>query len=153
MANQKKFKDRYVASMPVEREIYKRLDRLLPRGVCISDEVNKFLKQKLEELEGQKNRDASITVESSPIKTDSYCNNIIHETIDKFIAFPEDQGKRVKDLWNKDSVALYDLDKQLEQIQTEITTVRFHRYKKTIPNRQLNLKLIPFIEQSVYGDL
>lgn len=151
MANYKKFKNRFVTTIPFEKEYYDKMNQLLPRGVAISDEINKFIQERVGDLEREKNREASILVENSPIKIRYGSSNNISETLDKYISFPEDKGKRVKELWDKDSIYLYDLSQTLDTIQEEISTVRWKRYKQNIPKKNVNLKLIPFIEQSVYS--
>lgn len=47
----RKYDNRYTISINVERSVYDRVTRLLPRGVYISDEINEFLKQRLQDLE------------------------------------------------------------------------------------------------------
>lgn len=154
MANTKKYKDRYVTTLPFEKEDYKRLDELLPRGITIADEINTFIKERVKELEKEKNRDASITLDASPIRLGyNYDDNNNSETLDKYITFSEDKSERVKDLWNKDSIDLYELSDKLVVIQTEISTIRWKRHKQPIPKIPIDLKLIPFIEESIYGDL
>ena len=148
--NPKKYSNRYITSIPFEKEYFEKLKDLLPRKVCIADEINTFIKERVKELESEKNRDASMTFEASPIKP-IYYSDINCETLDKYISFNEDRIKRVKTLWNKDSIELYDIYKQLDTIVDEINAIRFRRYKDRIPQRQLNMKLIPFIEQSVFG--
>jgi hypothetical protein len=151
--NPKKYRDRYITSIPFEKEYWIKLNQLLPRGVNVSDEINTFIKERVKELEDEKNRDASIALEASPIRPNYYNDyNINSATLDKYISINEDRTKRVKTLWNKDSIQLYELYQQLDSIQDEINTIRYRRYKHRIPQRQLNMKLIPFIEQSVYGD-
>src|SRR5215211_3949391 len=117
--NPKKYSNRYITSIPFEKEYFEKLKDLLPRKVCIADEINSFIKERVKELESEKNRDASMTFEASPIKPIYYSsdmNNINYETLDKYIPLHEDRTKRVKTLWNYDSIELYNLFQQLETI-------------------------------------
>jgi predicted CopG family antitoxin len=53
MPRPKKYADMVVKSFSVEREVYARLkEALAARGKSMSEEVNKFLKRRLAELEG-----------------------------------------------------------------------------------------------------
>ena len=47
----KKYKERYVTTIPFESEIYFEVERSLPRGVTISDELNAFLRDRYNELQ------------------------------------------------------------------------------------------------------
>jgi hypothetical protein len=151
MPNPKKYKNRYVTTLPFEKEYFERLNQLLPRGVSIADEINKFIEERVRDLEAEKNRDASIAVDASPIRPMYYNPSNNTETLDKYISFHEDREKRVKQLWDKDSIRLYEISEQLDLIQEEISTIRWRRYKQSIPKKTINMKLIPFIEQTDYG--
>lgn len=47
----RKFQERYAISINVERNIYYKINELLPRGVYVSDEINEFLKKRVIDLE------------------------------------------------------------------------------------------------------
>ena len=61
----RKYIDRYVTSIPFEREWYDRMNKSLPRGISISDEINEFLKQRVLELEKEEN---TPTPDKAPVK-------------------------------------------------------------------------------------
>lgn len=61
----RKYDNRYTISINVERSVYDRITRLLPWGVYISDEINEFLKQRLQDLEKDKMRNV---VNNGPIR-------------------------------------------------------------------------------------
>jgi len=43
-----------VTTLAFEKEDFERLNKLLPRGVSISDEINKFIAERGQELEKEK---------------------------------------------------------------------------------------------------
>lgn len=137
--------------MNFEKENFDKLNRLLPRGVSIADEINKLIEERIKDLEIEKNRDASIVVDASPIRLAGYYDDNNNNTLDKYISFPEDKEERVKKLWNKESIDLYDLAHTLDDIQEELSTIRWQRYKIKTPYKTVNMKLIPFIQNAVYG--
>lgn len=54
LMSNKKYQNRYVTNIPFEKNVFDRVNELLPKGISISDEINAFLKERLEELEEQK---------------------------------------------------------------------------------------------------
>jgi len=79
----KKYDCRYVTSIPFEKAIFDGVNELLPRGTDISDEINEFLKQRLQELKEQKNEIADM-IDQSAIKT-PVPQYTIQTTLDKYI--------------------------------------------------------------------
>jgi len=70
---QRKYEDRYVTSIPLEKSVYFRVKKLLPKDVYVADEINEFLKQRLADLEIDKNLSDSDS-NKAPVKI--YKNNI-----------------------------------------------------------------------------
>lgn len=79
----KKYDCRYVTSIPFEKSIFDGVNELLPRGTDISDEINEFLKQRLQELKEQKNEIAD-KIDQSAIKI-TRSQYTIQTTLDKYV--------------------------------------------------------------------
>lgn len=47
----RKYDNRYMISINVEKTVYDRVTQMLPRKVYLSDEINEFLKQRKQDLE------------------------------------------------------------------------------------------------------
>jgi hypothetical protein len=65
-----KYHIRYIATIPVEKYEYDTVRQLLPKGTCISDEINEFLRQRRLDLQ----RDQSLISDKSPVKTNHNSN-------------------------------------------------------------------------------
>jgi hypothetical protein len=46
-----KYEDRFTTTLSFEKAVYDKVNKLLPRAVTVTDVLNKFLEQKLVELE------------------------------------------------------------------------------------------------------
>lgn len=121
-----------MTSLPVEREVYQRFVELLPKGVVVADEVNKFIEERVQELEREKNGEGSIVVESSPIKAVDYNQfspKAYNTTLDEFIKVYEDDTRRCKNFYYMDQRELYSTGQQISNILDEICCILSERYK------------------------
>ena len=50
----KKYENRYVTTLPFERDTFFYLKNNLPKGVDVADEINSFLKERVEQIKKEK---------------------------------------------------------------------------------------------------
>ena len=154
MPNPKKYKNRYITNLPFEKENYDRLNRFLPKGVTISDEINKFIEERGQELEREQNN--NISIEFSPIKSidynDNNNSNIRDTTLDEYIPIYEDDSKRFKKLYSMNQQELAAYGHALNNHLTEVSSIMWSRFKVTaFLNRQIDTKIVEKAKKCVYS--
>jgi WD40 repeat protein len=152
LVNNRKYKDRFLASLPTERENYYKLNRFLPKGVTMADEINKFIEERGQELEREQN---NISIEFSPIKSIDYDdnnNNIRDTTLDEYIPIYEDDSKRFKKLYSMNQKELAEYGHTVNDHLTEVSSIMWSRFKVTaFLNRQVDTKIVEKAKKIVYG--
>ena len=154
MPNPKKYKNRYITNLPFEKENYDRFNRFLPKGVTISDEINKFVEERGLELEREQN---NISIEFSPIKSIDYNNNNeknngYDTTLDEYIPIYEDDSKRFKKLYSMSQQELAAYGHAVDDHLTEVSSIMWSRFKVTaFLNRQIDTKIVEKAKKCVYS--
>ncbi|HEX5187315.1 MAG TPA: hypothetical protein VFV86_10540, partial [Nitrososphaeraceae archaeon] len=115
-----KYKNRYVTTLPFEKDNYDRLNNLLPKGITMADEINKFVEERGQELEKEQN---NISIEFSPIKSIDYNNSIRDTTLDEYIPIYEDDSKRFKKLYSMNQKELAEYGHAVNKHLTEVSRV------------------------------
>jgi hypothetical protein len=146
-----------VTSLPVEKEDYDRLNSLLPRGVTIADEINKFIVERGHELEREK---TEYSLEFSPIRSTDYNNTKQSITagkgydtrLDEYMPLYENDSKRFKKLYSMSQEELYNYGHLLNNHLTEISSVMWERFKvSAFLNRRISHEVIMKAKSLVYG--
>ena len=115
-----------MTTIPFEREIYFEVERSLPRGVTISDELNAFLRDRYNELQAKK-KNLNAQAIGIQYKTSN-------ETTSKHIMQTQD----IKiDIYN---MTIEEIRRQLETISNVYKLNDLERKGKTIMNISKNLK-------------
>lgn len=152
MANTRKYKNRYVTSLPVEKEDYERLNGLLPRGVSIVDEINKFIAERGKELEKEKNREGSLRIEHSPIKSDVYGVRD-NSALETYICLYHDEKARLPLLYQMTMEELYHYGVFIEHHLREVSSVRFAHYRTQHRNIPIDTKIVEKVKNLVFGSV
>lgn len=88
----KKYEQRYVTSISFEKKIFDGVNENLPRGVDISDEINAFLKERLEQLTRDKQKKGK-ALEENPLNLpkancpETTVNSNIKNTLDLYMDY------------------------------------------------------------------
>ena len=129
MTNPKKYKNRYITTIPFEKEYYDRLNNHLPKGVSIADEINKFIDERGKELERESNHNVKEILDNSPINSIYNNNKGYNTTLDEYIRLYEDESTRFKNLYSMSQQEMYEYGKFLDKHLTEVSSIMFSRFK------------------------
>lgn len=113
----RKYKDRYVTTMPFERDVFFYLKENLPKGTDLADEINMFLKEKMEFMQKEKNLNSpnysAIGNIDSDITNESQINKH-NETLDLYLLSQSEINKKLDTISDKQT--LIDIKVKAENI-------------------------------------
>lgn len=150
MTNPKKYKNRYITTIPFEKQCYDLLNSYLPKGVSIADEINKFIDERGKELERESNNNVKEIIDNSPMN--SVYNKGYNTTLDEYIRLYEDESTRFRNLYNMSQQEIYEYGKFLDKHLTEVCSIMFSRFKvSSFLNRKISHEVIVKSKNIVYG--
>ena len=150
MVNPKKYRNRYTTNIPFEKENYERLNKYLPKNVCIADEINKFVDERGLQLEQEANKEKNnnINNDNNGIKKKGY-----NTTLDEFFKLNKNENLRFKSMYEMNKDELIEYGKFIDNHLTEISSIMWIKHKVTsFLGRKVNLEMAMNCREIAYGN-
>lgn len=115
--------------MPFEKEVYDRYKELLRKGISIIDEVNEFAKQRVTELENEKNSTVIPRLkifESIPLTNNTVLQELSTECLDVLNMSISELQRTIDKITDKKTLAKV---QHLSHVLEAVTRTKIHKMK------------------------